>query len=608
MNTSRSPLITEFLFLALILSAVVPSPPARADTPPPLPLVHDGEPACEIALLTDADPDWLLQHAADAITGTIRRWSNADLPVKHLKQSSDPLPEGPAIILATTDALRRLLPDIISTDDLFTRVLFLDEQGFICTRVAAPDATHVFVVARTTRGVYNGAVYLSENRIDGTREDLSLSCGPVVRTPRLLGRAAYTLTIWGHEAEYSPADWENIFDSFARDGFDRVYFWVSGHFPSKKFPQTHRCRNGNWDTTERSNIGTLDDLQRIIRAAHDRGLKLYAGGALGGWCCTWLLTNGEPGTTKTPLPNAPYPGKFSLCPSHPKSRRALIDYYNEIFDALPEVDGLFIESADEWGACACPLCSETIDALGSTRFGQSQLSLIQNIMRAVWSNHPHARLAYTIGYDEHRKDPAYYRLVSEMTDPRIEWMEARDQWAFPGPDGENRPAASFSPRVMRWRQYYGSPLEHLVHDTRRIADAGFYGCITAFEPGAGTGSFHTQIPHPTDEMPYVLTGFVFRETTWDPAPTVDAMRERVQRRFFGREAPDHLSADLWDLRELIREASSSRKQDPKRARRLADIEAHVNHARPSAGPKTLESLDLMTRAIADLRAHLEAAP
>ena len=71
------------------------------------------------------------------------------------------------------------------------------------------------------------------------------------------GRAAYTLSIWGNDTEYTASDWNNIFEAFARDGIDRIYFWVSGHFPSVKYPQTYKCADGPWDTTVNSRIGTL---------------------------------------------------------------------------------------------------------------------------------------------------------------------------------------------------------------------------------------------------------------------------------------------------------------------------------------------------------------
>ncbi|GAG23396.1 unnamed protein product, partial [marine sediment metagenome] len=250
--------------------------------------------------------------------------------------------------------------------------------------------------------------------------------------------------------------------------------------------------------------------------------------------------------------------------------------------------------------------AKPVDDLGSKQFGQAQLTLIMEIMHAIWRDHPHARLAYTIGYAEHKQDPAYYKVIRHMSDPRFEWMEARDSWEFPGPGGENLPASYFSRQVMRWRQHYTRPLENLIKDANRIATSGFYGYITSFEPGFSTGSYYKSIPYPTDILPYVLTGFVFREATWEPTLTVNQMHQRVHDRFFGREAPRDLAEDFWSLREIIRKAASSKEMTADLREALTRIEQHVEKARTSADPKTLDALALMTRAINDTQDHFRA--
>jgi len=567
-----------------------------------MPLVRDGKPACTLVIVqsSEASP-WLMDHAAEAVIGTVRRWSGAQMPLIRLSGSNGALPAGSAIVLATLEGLGKLEPECGTAA---IPASFVNEHGFACAPVKTAAGTRFVVTAPSPRGVFNGAVCLRDFRIDGGKSDLALQADPIVRTPQLPGRAVYLLTIWGHEARYTADNWTTVFDSFARDGFDRIYFWFSGHFPSKKYPQTYRCKDGPYDSTVDSGIPTIEDHHKIIKAAHDRGLKIYLGGALGGWVGTRFLTNEAPGTMKTPPKGASYEGKFSLCPSSPASRKALIEYYAEMFDALPEADGVFIESADEWGGCVCADCGKPLDEFGSTQFGQAQLSLLQEMMTTIWKSHPHARVCYTIGYDEHRRDPAYYEVIRRMRDPRVEWMEARDSWAFPGPDGTDRPARVFSRQAMRWRQYYGQPLDNLVQDANRVGLEGWYGLITAFEPGAGTGDFYKQTPYPTDIMPYVLTGFVWREMTWEPLLTKEQMGDRVRRRFFGREADPQLAKDLWTLREIIL-GSAGGKLSPANRDRLRPIEAHVAKARGSAYPKTEETLGLMARAIMDIRKHTE---
>jgi hypothetical protein len=218
-------------------------------------------------------------------------------------------------------------------------------------------------------------------------------------------------------------------------------------------------------------------------------------------------------------------------------------------------------------------------------------------MSGIWRDHPHARLAYTIGYQEHAKDVVYYDRIQRMSkDPRFEWMEARNSWSFPGPGGELRPAASFSNQVMRWKLYCGKPYQEMIDDANRVGADGMYGMSIDFSPGYQTGSFYQQIPFPTDILPYALTGFVFREVTWDPTLTVEQMHDRTQKRFFGSEAPKYLADDLWKLREIIRSKRG--------IAQLGEIEQHIQEASANASPKTSEGLKLMTRAVDDIRKYL----
>jgi hypothetical protein len=565
---------------------------AETDT---LSLTRAGRTECRLVVITDHKSDSLTRRAAELIADTIRLWGGVAPLSVTLGDTNPALPVDEAIVFTTLDALKKIGPALASSHKELVQAAVLDEQGFVCVPVTNKGVKQLFVVSRTPRGVYNGAVYLRDFCIDGDRQNLYAEFRPVVRSPWMGGRSAYTLTVWAQESKYTSHDWATVFQSFSRDGMDRVYFWVSGHFPSKKFPQTYKCKDVQggklYDTTVDSRIATIADLKTIVRSAHELGLKIYLGGGLGCWCGTQFITNLESETMKAGQKDQ------SLCPSNPKSRKALVDYYQELFAALPEADGVFIESADEAGDCRCSVCSRRIDALGSKQFGQSQLSLCQEVMNAIWRDYPQARLAYTIGYQEHVKDVAYYGLIRRLSnDPRFEWMEARNSWSFPGPKGESRPASSFSKKVMHWKQYYGAPLDDMIADANRIKREGMYGMSIAFEPGYGTGSFYSDIPFPTDILPYVLTGFVFREATWDPALTAQQMCDRIQRRFFGHDAPKRLGDDLCKLREIIRTRTGLEQMDA--------IEQRMKEARSNAGPKTMQGLNIMTRAANDIHKYL----
>ena len=49
------------------------------------------------------------------------------------------------------------------------------------------------------------------------------------------------------------------------------------------------------------------------------------------------------------------------CPSHPLVRQRHLEYFVEMVDALPEADGLFLETRDEYYGCTCETCNRVID-------------------------------------------------------------------------------------------------------------------------------------------------------------------------------------------------------------------------------------------------------
>ena len=356
-----------------------------------LPLVTAGKPTCSLVVVSKGEPEHILKLSTVPIVETLQRWTGVAPPAPRLIKTAAELPTENAIVFTTLDTLKAIAPDLVASHKELAQVTKLDEQGFACIPIKTSNTKQLFVVSQTPRGVYNGAVYLRDFCIEGDKQNLSAEFQPVVRSPKMGGRSAYTLTIWAEESKYTAADWDTEFQSFARDGIDRIYFWTSGHFPSKKFPQTYKreyvFEGKLYDTTKESKIGTVKDLNDIVDSAHKYGLKIYIGGGLGTWCGSLFLTDLDPETLKVG------PKEASLCPSNPKARKAIIDYYQEMFAAIPEADGLFIESADEIGECKCPQCSRPLDDLGSRQFGQAQLSICQEIMSGIWRDHPDAQVS-----------------------------------------------------------------------------------------------------------------------------------------------------------------------------------------------------------------------
>ena len=594
--------LLPLLALAQCWATVSPAPIT------PLPLTRGDQSACRIVVMLPSPKDRLAEMAAEAVAGPVKRWSGVELPVLRLghdassEQAKAALAE-PAVVLASLDQLQRFEPALASEHDVLLRLESMDEHAYVCLPVERPDARLLIIAGRTPRAVYNGAVYLGETAIDGAAGALSAEMHEALRSPQLTKRPMYALTLWGEEDEYSTEDWMKMFETFARDGITDVYFWLSGHFPSKAFPRTCKLADNHWDSTVDSRIATIEDQRRLIDRAHELGMRFLVGGGLGAWCGTFMLTDRDPQTLRrgSKDESGQDVSEWALCPSSDRAREALVAYYKEMLDSLPQADGLYIESADEFGECTCERCRVPVDDLGSRMFGQSQLSLIQRLMHEVWKEHPHARLAYTIGYTPHRRDPAYYEVVRQISaDPRIDWMEARDSWSFPGPAGEPLPPAFFAPRVLRWEYCEKKSLDQLVQNSWRAATSGFVGWIATFSPGFDSGSFYHQVPLPTDRLPYVLTHFVYREAAWSPTASVEEMKQRVGKRFFGRGAATEWVEHLWSLRELMRE-TAGRKIRPAQLERLARIEAAIAAGHDGASPKAREGLDLMARAASDIR-------
>jgi hypothetical protein len=141
-----------------------------------------------VVSLNGSQPDWLMNQAVQAITQTAKCWSSADLTVVTLSDAVRELPPGPGIVLTTLDSLRTVAPGVEFSNPEVMRVSFLNEQGFACIPVQSNGNLQIFVVGRTVRGVFNGAVYLRDFCIDSREGRLYLESQTVVRTPQMSGR------------------------------------------------------------------------------------------------------------------------------------------------------------------------------------------------------------------------------------------------------------------------------------------------------------------------------------------------------------------------------------------------------------------------------------
>ena len=620
---------------------------ALADTPAGdsnnIIIVDKGSAASSIVLL-GTKTDGVMKLSADTINTTVKNWSGVALPIQVIASAEANLPAGTNIILARIDDLARIYPDVEKSNARIAAVNFADEQGFACSTAEIRGQKQLLLVAKTDRGLYNGAIWLRDFCIDGSSKKLSVEKTDILRVPQLAIRGTYCLSIYGTVSQYTVEDWNKVYESFARDGMDRIYFWVSGMFPSEKFPQTF-----NVDASANTKIRTVAEMKQLVQNAHNLGMKFYLGSGVFAWSTAAYLGQG--------LPDGGAATKAGgLCPAIPEIRQRHKDYFMEMIDAIPEADGFFFELRDEHGECQCPLCQKPAGEAGSKMYGQYEMQFLQELALEVWKKYPNVRFCVNVGYKEHAEDVAFYQAIGNMRDPRFEWLDCRWSWEYPATGGQKVPGSYISNNMTHWDPAYSRSLNEMAEVTKSIVKYGYNGYSPAFEPGFATADFYSkEIPYPTEIINYAVTGLAYREYTWDPIYASQNIKALIQKKFFGKEASSDLGQDLLDLREMVvlnskpilyfsqdwlnyscqvvphaileQEVEKLSSSNEARAQgatlteqlkslkymrdsglpRLDAIEKDMKQARANATPKTTETLDKMQRLIDDTRKHYSIA-
>jgi hypothetical protein len=609
-------------------------------------LTHNGKPVATLVVPEEKAPIW--DHSIAMIASTAQRWGGAAPRIVRLAREA-PLPAGDVILLGTLATSNPIAQRSLQTESPLSRVPFADRHGFAIEAWSEGGMRRLAIAGKTPRGTFNGAVYCRDFLLDATlggvgKADVFVRSTSVTRSPRLAARGTYHLSIYGVAMKYTAEDWMKVIDRYAEDGMERVYFWLSGHHPSRKYPHLY-----NVDATRGTRL-TVDGVRRLIRYCHDRDIKFYIGGGVFAWTAGYYLIQGHPEIAAVKA--------TGLCPSKPYARLGTHEHFLEMYDTWPEADGFMFEVRDEHGACQCPDCRPAFDPFGSMAYGRAEITWLQEFARAAWERNPRLHFCWLVGYAEHKNDVAYYDQIRHMSDPRFEWLDTRvgldlkGPWGLPGPGRVPHPLAFFSRRIAHWDPFYRMPIDDILAAARRSADEGLDGYVPAFEPGFGTASYYyDEIPLPVNLLPYCLTGFVYREATWEPGLTPAELRERIHRRYFSPEVPRRFVDDLIYLQqfsfdhwqeiclyakprfgyggeEIARltvqverkrvEAiadGNQRRAEAERLRqtlqklaglaehlkRMQRIEAAIDAATPAATPRTREGFALLRRMIADTR-------
>ena len=477
----------------------------------------------------------------------------------------------------------------------------LSDGGFVVREVVGPRGRFLAVAARSVAGVFYGANYVADFALQSAGRGIVLQTAAVRRDSPIRLRGTYNLVCWGLAPRYTRQDWEKVIDAMAEDGMNFIYFWLSGIFKSKLYPESFI-----YPETPLTN----DDIRQLIRHAHSRGVDFYLGTGVFAWFGIDEIAKYHAEFRELGLPH--------MSRTNAASRQAMKNYLHELYDEFPEAKGMWLEIADEGEyACKDPFCQQPVDAFGSKQAGQVTPVFLKEFSAELWKKHPQAKLVWGLGYPEaHKWDVKYYdELRKNFRDPRYHFMEVRQNWELQDHEGILKPLRELSGNALHWDQYYRLSLREIGEKARRIYEDGLAGYAVAFEPGFNSHSvFGRSIPFPVDAIPYRLTRFAYREFTSEPTLTWPNFRKRLSDSFFGEGADPELTDLTLTLFEFMRTgpitgsfreltnpvdgSAYGRMLKP----RLAAIEARLDRIEPGLGPRGKNvGVPLLRRAVRDLR-------
>lgn len=534
-------------------------------------------------------PSALERLAVQRITATARSVFGLELPT--VQASAAASLEGSVVI--GTPANNPLLRDV-SLDGLSL-------DGFLVQPVSGSRGRFLALASAGSAGVFHGANYLADFAMQSAGHGLALQTAVVRRDSPIRLRGTYNLVCWGLAPRYTRQDWEKVIDAMAEDGMNFIYFWLSGVFRSKLFPESFI-----YPETPLTN----GDIHQLIRYAHNHGVDFYLGTGVFAWFGIDEIAKYHAEFRELGLPH--------MSRTNPASRQAMKDYLHELYDEFPEAKGMWLEIADEGEyACKDPFCQQPVDAFGSKQAGQVTPVFLKEFSAELWKKHPQAKLVWGMGYPEaHKWDVKYYEeLRKNFRDPRFHFMEVRQNWELQDREGVLKPLHEISDNTLHWDQYYRLSLREIGERARRIHEDGLAGYAVAFEPGFNTHSvFGRSIPFPVDAIPYRLTRFAYSEFTFDPTLSWPNFRKRLASHFFGDGADPELTDLTLTLFEFMRTGpitgSFRELTNPVDGSahgkllkpRLAAIEARLDRMEPSLGARGKNvGVPLLRRAIRDLR-------
>jgi hypothetical protein len=413
-----------------------------------------------------------------AVNGYLRESYGWDLPITHDASV-------PGLSIAVGDSNNNpVIADLVKQGLLNDSHSGLGEEGFRITTLAKDDREFLIVSAPSPTGLKHGCQELVFYRISADSGTATLDWPlNLEMTPTFPYRGAYMLPCW---SAYDSLDsWKRALKFHSELTLNRNWFWLAG------FPLIEKY-GGEYAGSDLARPGNV---RQLIDLCHSEGMEFYIGG---GWF-TW---------------------------HHEKHARGSIEcgiqYYLDMLDLFPDIDGIFLEPTGEGSTVPREKWTEHVSAL-------------KELVRTVRSRRSDFEFAIAVGEFNDRE----YRESLHQIDEKIYWW-----WCWGDPIRDN--ALAEHPRVLRWHivspmcDYHGSTKPPLPPET------SLSGLATSYDPGQGFGNpwngwGKLGVDHPRDfdprTLPFFSHQYLFRERCWNVNLSDEEFAARLSRRIFDTDMP-----------------------------------------------------------------------
>lgn len=421
----------------------------------------------------------------------------------------------------------------------------LGPEGFRILTHEAGERRFIIVTANTPVGLKHGCQELVFFRLAATHERCAVDWPLDVRMkPAFAYRGVYMLPCW---SAYDSLDsWKRVLRFHSELTLNRNWFWLAGFNLLESY-------GGEYQKTDLANADNVRSLVELCRA---EGMKFYIGG---GWF-TWHHQQHAAG-----------------------SMERGIQYYLDMLDRLPGVEGIYLEPAGE---------GRDTDE----KTWRERTQAFQRMARTIWERRPEFEFAIAIGEFNSK---AYRQVVHEIEDRRLFWW-----WCWGDPVRDK--ALSEHPLILRWHTIVQMSDYHGYTQPPQPREAALTGFATSYDPGQGFGNpwngwgaMGVNQPRNFDPrtLPFFSHQYLFRERCWNINLADEEFASRLSRRLFDADMPPdaiHKHLTLADL------CPKPLKAD---AKVIDAIDEFVARFAEKGTPRNRDTLLRMRQAIDGMRRH-----